>query len=63
MQKARNAIKVFCPSQCWSCANIDSAMHYCMTNQFLCSWEWQYSCGDDKVFCFSQCWPCAIPIL
>jgi len=26
-------------------------MHYYMSNHFLCSCEWQYSCGDHKVFC------------
>jgi len=36
MQNVRNAVKVFCSSQCWSCANIDSAMSYGMTNHFLC---------------------------
>jgi len=57
-------LKCFCSSQCWSWANIDSAMHYCMTNQaFLRSCELQYSCGDDKLICPSPCWSCAKPIL
>jgi len=27
---------MFCSSQCWSCANTDSVMRYCMVNHFLC---------------------------
>ena len=34
-------------------------MRYCMAIHFLCSCEWQCSCGDDKVFCSSQFWSCA----
>jgi len=31
------AVKVFCSSQCWSCANTDSVTRYSMANHFLCS--------------------------
>ena len=34
IQTVRNAVKVFCSCQCWSCANTDSVMRYCMTNIF-----------------------------
>jgi len=59
MQKVRSAVKMFCSSHGWSCANTDSIMYYCMADHFLCSCEWRYSCGDDKAFCSSQCWSCA----
>jgi len=34
IHKVRNAGKMFCSSQCWSCATTDSVMRCCMTNHF-----------------------------
>jgi len=45
IQRSKNADQIFCSSQCWSCANTDFVMCYCMTTHFLCYCEWQYSCG------------------
>jgi len=49
IEKVRNAVKAFCSSQCWSCANIDSAVGCCTTDHFLCScvydriWPWVWN--------------------
>ena len=44
IQKVKDAVKVFCSSECWSWANIDSVMRYCVANHFLCT------CVYDRVW-------------